>query len=80
MSHPGDVNLNLANALTSPFYAMLLMLMIIPCTVNYLTCFVSAQVNKVQHAVPVVQRYKTTADHEKYHIPLDGHHYKDSEA
>ena len=24
--------------------------------------------------------YKTTADHGKYHSPLDGHHYKDSEA
>ena len=24
--------------------------------------------------------YKTTADHRKYHSPLDGHCYKDSEA
>ena len=24
--------------------------------------------------------YKTTADHGKYHSPLDGHCYKDSEA
>ena len=24
--------------------------------------------------------YKTTADHRKYHSPLDGHHYKDSDA
>ena len=24
--------------------------------------------------------YKTTADHRKYHSPLDGHPYKDSEA
>ena len=24
--------------------------------------------------------YKTTLDHEKYHSPLDRHHYKDSEA
>ena len=51
--------------------------MIIPCTVNCLTCFISAQVNKLQHAVPVQQRYKTTADHGKYHTPLDGHCYKD---
>ena len=36
-------------------------------------------VNKLQHAVPVQQRYKTTADHKKYHT-LDGHCYKDSEA
>ena len=24
--------------------------------------------------------YKTAADHVKHHLPLDGHHYKDSEA
>ena len=33
----------------------------IPCTVNCLTCFVSAQANQLQHAVPVQQRYKTTS-------------------
>ena len=71
MSHPGDVNLKLTNAPTSPCYAILMMLMIIPCTVNCLTCFVSAQVNQLQHAVQVQQRYKTTADHGKYHTPLD---------
>ena len=47
------------------------MLTLISCTVNCLTCFVSAQVNQLQHAVPVQQRYKTTADHGKYHTPLD---------
>ena len=57
LSHPGDVNLKLTNAPTSPCYAILMMLMIIPRTVNCLTCFVSAQVNKLQHAVPVQQRY-----------------------
>ena len=70
MSHPGHVNLKLTNVPTSP-YAILMMLMIIPCTVNCLTCFVSAQVNQLQHAVPVQQRYKTTADHGKHHTPLD---------
>ena len=30
-----------------------------------------SQVNQLQHAVPVQQRYKTTADHRKYHTPLD---------
>ena len=78
--HPGDVNLKMTNAPTSPCYAILMMLMIIPCTVNCLTCFVSAQVNQLQNAVPVQQIYKTTADHRKYHTPLDGHCYKDSEA
>ena len=71
MSHPGDVDLKLTNVPTSPHYAILMMPMIIPCTVNCLTCFVSAQVNQLHHAVPVQQRYKTTADHEKYHTPLD---------
>ena len=28
-------------------------------------------VNQLQHAVPVQQRYKTTAGHGKYHTPLD---------
>ena len=71
MSHRGHVNLKLTNVPTSPCYAILMMLMIIPHTVNWLTCFVSAQVNQLQHAVPVQQRYKTTADHGKYHTPLD---------
>ena len=56
LSHPADVNLKLTNAPTSPCYAILMMLMIIPWTVDCLTCFVSAQVNKLQHAVPVQQR------------------------
>ena len=68
LSYPGDVNLKLTNVPTSLCYAILMMLMIIPCTVNCITCFVSAQVNQLQHAVPVQQRYKTTADHGKYHI------------
>ena len=71
MSHPGYVNLELTNVPTSPCYAILMILMIILCTVNCLTCFVSAEVNQLQHAVPVQQRYKTTADHGKYHTPLD---------
>ena len=78
MSHPGDVNLELANAPTR--YAILMLLMIAPCIINSLTCFVSDQINKLQLAVPVQQRYKTTANHGKYHSPLDGHRYKDSEA
>ena len=68
LSHPGDGNLKLANAPTSPCYTILMLLMIAPCIINCLTCFVSVQVNKLQHAVPVQQRYKSRADHEKYHI------------
>ena len=71
MSYPGEVNLKMTNVPTSPCYAILMMLMIIQCTVNCLTCFVSAQVNQLQHAVPVQQRYRTTADHGKYHTTLD---------
>ena len=79
MSHAGDVNLKLVNAPTSPCYAILMLLMIVPCTVNCLTCLVFSHA-KLQHAMAVQQRYKTTADHGKYHLPLDGHHYEDSEA
>ena len=50
---------------------ILTLLMIVPCIINCLTCFVSDQINKLQHAVPVQQRYKTTDDHGKYHTPLD---------
>ena len=57
--------INLANVPTSPCYAILMMLMIIPCSLSCLTCFVSAQVNKLQHTVPVQQRCKTTADRKK---------------
>ena len=57
LSHPGDGNLELANAPTSPCYTILMLLMIAPCIINCLTCFVSAQVNKLQHALPVQQRY-----------------------
>jgi len=71
LSYPGDVNLKLTNIPTSPCDAILMMPMIVPCTVNCLTCFVSAQVNQLQHAVSVQQRYKTTADHGKYHTPLE---------
>ena len=48
---------------------MLILLMIAPCNFNRLNHFVSAQVNKLQHAVPVQQKYKTMADHGKYHSP-----------
>ena len=48
-----------------PAIIILMLLMITPCIINCLTHCVSAQVNKLQHAVPVQQRYKTTADHGK---------------
>ena len=40
-----------------PVITILMLLMIAPCSINCLTCFVSAQVNKLQHAVPVQQGY-----------------------
>ena len=55
---------------------ILMLLVFAPCIINCLTHFVSAQVNKLQHAVPVQQRCKTTANHGKYHTPLDGHCYR----
>ena len=36
---------------------ILMLLMISPCIINCLTHFVSAQVNKLQYAVPVPQGY-----------------------
>ena len=57
LSHPGDGNLELANAPSSPCYAILMLLMIVSCIINRLTCFVSAQANKLQHGVPVQQGY-----------------------
>ena len=49
-------NLELANALTSLCHYHML-LMISPCITNCLTFFVCAQINKLQHAVPVQQGY-----------------------
>ena len=36
---------------------ILMLLMIAPCIINRLAHFVSAQVNKLQHAVPVQKEY-----------------------
>ena len=69
--------LSSSNAPTSPCYTILILLMMAPCIINCLTSFVFAQVNKLQHAVLVQQRYKTMADHGICHSPLDGHCYKD---
>ena len=55
LSHPGDVNLELGNTRSSPYYAILMLLMIVPCIINCLTRFVSVQVNKLQCAVTVQQ-------------------------
>ena len=40
-----------------PVITILMLLMIAPCIINCLTHFISAQVNKLQHAVPVQQGY-----------------------
>ena len=40
-----------------PVITILMLLMIAPCIINCLTHFVSAQVNKLQQAVPVQQGY-----------------------
>ena len=69
LSHLGDVNLKLANAPTS--HSMYCQLSILSCL-----CY---QV-RLQHAVPVEKRSKTTVNHRKHQSPLDGHPYKDSEA
>ena len=48
-------DLELANIPTNPCYHHLMLLMIAPCINNCLTHFISAQVNKLQHGVPVQQ-------------------------
>ena len=40
-----------------PVITILMLLMIALCIINCLTCFVSAQVNKLQHAVSVQKGY-----------------------
>ena len=40
-----------------PIITIWMLLMIVPCIINCLTHFVSAQVNKLQHAVLVQQRF-----------------------
>ena len=48
-------NLELAKAPASPVITILMLLVIAPRIISCLTYFVSAQVNKLQHAVPVQQ-------------------------
>ena len=50
-------NFGLANAPLIPVITILMLLMIAPYIINCLTHFVSAQVNKLQHAVTVQQGY-----------------------
>ena len=50
-------NLELAKAPTIPVITLLMLLMIAPCIINCLAHFVSAQVNNLQRAVPVQQKY-----------------------
>ena len=40
-----------------PVITISMLLVIAPCVINCLTHFVSSQVNKLQHAVPIQQRY-----------------------
>ena len=40
-----------------PLITILMLLMIVPYIINCLAGFVSAQVNKLQHSVPVQQEY-----------------------
>ena len=49
-------NLELAKPLLILIINILMLFMISPCIINCLTHFVSAQDNKLQHAVPVQER------------------------
>ena len=64
-----------------PVITILMLLMIPPCIINCLTHFclcLGQQATTVSASSTRI--CKTTADHGKYHSPLDGHCYKDSEA
>ena len=74
-------NLELANALSSPchhhIYAACDCSMYYQLSNPFCLC-PSQQATTCSASATVI--YRTTADHRKYHSPLDGHHYKDSEA
>ena len=59
---------------------ILMLFMIVPCIINCLIHFVSAQVSKLQHVVPVEQGYIKLQLTMENIIHPDGHHYKDSES
>ena len=54
---PGEGEFGWLMPLLIPVITILMLHMIAPCIINCLTCFLSAQVNKLQHAVPVQQRH-----------------------
>ena len=74
-------NLELANAPTNPCHHHIDAAY--DCSVYYqlsnLFCLCPGQQATTCRVSPK-RIYKTTLDHEKYHSPLDRHHYKDSEA
>ena len=57
----------------------MMLLMIAPCIINCLTILSLRRSTSYNSASPT-RIYKTTADHRKYHSPLDGHHHEDSDA
>ena len=60
---------------------ILMPLRISPCVINCLTHFVSAWSTSYNMQCQFNKDiYRTIADHRKYHSPLDGHCYKNSEA
>ena len=72
-------NLELANAPTNPCHHHI----DAACSVYYqlfnLFCLCPGQ-QATTCSASSTKIQSTTADHGKYHSPLDGHHYKDSEA
>ena len=72
-------NLELANSPTNPYYIDAAY----DCSIYYqltnLFCLYQGQ-QATTCSASSTRIYKTTADHGKYHSPLDGHHSKDSES
>ena len=81
LSHPGDVNLKLANAPTSPCHHHIGAAY--DCSMYYQLsnpfCICPGQ-QATTRSASSTRIYKTTANHGKYHSPLDVHSYKNSQA
>ena len=74
-------NLELANAPTNPCYYHIYATYDCPMyyQLSTLICLCPGQ-QATTCSAGSMRMYKTTPDHGKHHSPLDGHHYKDSDA
>jgi len=72
--------MKLANAPTSPCYAILMLVVIVPCIIYCLTWLSLTRSTSYNMQCQFNKDIKLEPAKGKYHSPLDGHLYKDSEA